>query len=264
MGWSALAQRDGGLTFVKGHPLPANLERDQRFVAFLKKWACSAERQNNKGVVDSERIFENPAAKNPHVCERRTTEVKRRAPFEGALRWFGIARLQLLNTRDNLDSLCCETAGHRLGYFLLPIALRNLVPSSRAVQPYLGKEILVPIATEDQFGLICSGKIFRCVANDRHARTSIRGFQQQYFIVAIANGSDGVCAGWIGLTPNRKVERNVRTHTDGLCCRRPRYQEQAQQADETDGLPFHSSSSGSRMIEVAHPSFRAFPPLLYR
>ena len=76
-----LAQRDGGLTFVKGDPLPANLERDQRFVAFLKKWACLAEQQNNKVVVDSVRIFESPAAKNPHVCERRTTEVKRRAPF---------------------------------------------------------------------------------------------------------------------------------------------------------------------------------------
>ena len=34
---SAYAQRDGGLTFVKGDPLLANLEHDQRFVVFLKK-----------------------------------------------------------------------------------------------------------------------------------------------------------------------------------------------------------------------------------
>jgi hypothetical protein len=46
---------------------------------------------------------------------------------------------------------------------------------------------------------------------------------------------------------------------DGLCDCRPRYQEQAQKADETEGLPFHRSSSGSRMMEVAHSLiFRAF------
>jgi serine/threonine-protein kinase len=33
----AYTQRDGGLTFVKGDPLLANLERDQRYVVFLKK-----------------------------------------------------------------------------------------------------------------------------------------------------------------------------------------------------------------------------------
>jgi eukaryotic-like serine/threonine-protein kinase len=33
----AYAQRDGGLTFVKGDPLLASLERDERYVAFLKK-----------------------------------------------------------------------------------------------------------------------------------------------------------------------------------------------------------------------------------
>jgi serine/threonine protein kinase len=33
----AYSQRDGGLTFVKGDPLLASLERDQRYVAFLKK-----------------------------------------------------------------------------------------------------------------------------------------------------------------------------------------------------------------------------------
>jgi hypothetical protein len=38
-GWleRAYSQRDGGLTFVKGDPLLASLERDQRYVAFLKK-----------------------------------------------------------------------------------------------------------------------------------------------------------------------------------------------------------------------------------
>jgi hypothetical protein len=63
--------------------------------------------------------------------------------------FFVHARSELVKARQYLHSVLREIACHVLSYFLLAIALRQLMPASFSVHPDLGQEILVPISIED-------------------------------------------------------------------------------------------------------------------
>jgi hypothetical protein len=63
--------------------------------------------------------------------------------------FFVHARSELVKARQHLHSVLREIACHVLSYFLLTIALRQLMPASFSVHPDLGQEILVPISIED-------------------------------------------------------------------------------------------------------------------
>src|SRR6516225_420453 len=125
--------------------------------------------------------------------------------------------------------------------------------TSRSCRPDLGEKILVAILVENKFGFIRRLEIFCGIALCHHACVAVLRLYEQHLVTAVIDCTDVIRSSWKCFVSDREVKRNIRAHVDGLCDCRPRHQEQAQHADETDGLPFHRSSSGSRIMEVAHP-----------